>query len=70
MISYAASVASPRADVMIGAGVEAVNVLASPALATARDLMFPKFEQARLPAIYQWPEIAKEGRRCSPAPTR
>jgi putative tryptophan/tyrosine transport system substrate-binding protein len=48
-------------DAMIGAGVEAVNVLASPALGTARDLMFPKFEQARLPAIYQWPEVAKEG---------
>jgi putative tryptophan/tyrosine transport system substrate-binding protein len=48
-------------DAMIGAGVEAVNVLASPALGTARDLMFPKFERARLPAIYQWPEIANEG---------
>jgi putative ABC transport system substrate-binding protein len=48
-------------DAIIGAGVEAVNVLASPALGTARDLMLPKFEQARLPAIYQWPEIAKEG---------
>jgi putative ABC transport system substrate-binding protein len=48
-------------DAMIGAGVQAVNVLASPALGTARDLMFPKFEQARLPAIYQWPEAAEEG---------
>jgi putative ABC transport system substrate-binding protein len=42
-------------------GVDAVNVLASPALYTARDLMFPRFEQARLPAIYQWPEAAEEG---------
>jgi putative ABC transport system substrate-binding protein len=48
-------------DAMTGAGVEAVNVLASPALYTARDLMFPRFEQARLPAIYQWPEAAEEG---------
>jgi putative ABC transport system substrate-binding protein len=48
-------------DAMIGAGIEVVNVLASPALYTARDLMFPKFEQARLPAIYQWPEAAEEG---------
>jgi ABC-type uncharacterized transport system substrate-binding protein len=48
-------------DAMIGAGVEAVNVLASPALGTARDLLLPKFEQARLPAIYQWPEVAEEG---------
>jgi putative tryptophan/tyrosine transport system substrate-binding protein len=48
-------------DAMVGAGVEVVNVLASPALYTARDLMFPKFEQVRLPAIYQWPEAAEEG---------
>jgi putative ABC transport system substrate-binding protein len=48
-------------DAMTGASVEAVNVLASPALYTARDLMFPRFEQARLPAIYQWPEAAEEG---------
>jgi putative ABC transport system substrate-binding protein len=48
-------------DAMIGAGVEAINVLASPALYTSRDLMFPKLEQARLPAIYQWPEAADEG---------
>jgi hypothetical protein len=32
-------------DAMIGAGVEAVNVLASPVLYTARDLMFPKFKE-------------------------
>jgi putative tryptophan/tyrosine transport system substrate-binding protein len=48
-------------DAFIGAGVEAVNVLASPVLYTARDIMFPKFEQARLPAIWQWPEAAAEG---------
>jgi putative ABC transport system substrate-binding protein len=48
-------------EAMVGAGVEVVSVLASPALYTARDLMFPKFEQARLPAIYQWPEAAEEG---------
>jgi ABC-type uncharacterized transport system substrate-binding protein len=46
---------------IMGTGVDAVNVLASPALYTARDLMFPRFEQARLPAIYQWPEAAEEG---------
>jgi putative ABC transport system substrate-binding protein len=48
-------------DAFIGAGVEAVNVLASPVLYTARDIMFPKFEQARLPAVWQWPEAAAEG---------
>ena len=48
-------------DALIAANVEAVNVLSSPALGTARDLLLPKFEQARLPAIYQWPEIAEEG---------
>src|SRR5262249_43419735 len=53
--------AAQALDAMIGAGVEGVNVLASPALYTARDLMFPRFEQARLPAIYQWPEAAEEG---------
>lgn len=48
-------------DAITGAGVEAVNVLSSPALGTARDVMIPRFEQAQLPAIYQWPEIAEEG---------
>jgi putative ABC transport system substrate-binding protein len=48
-------------DALIAANVEAVNVLSSPALGAARDLILPKFEQAHLPAIYQWPEIAEEG---------
>ena len=47
-------------DAMIGAGVEAVNVLSSPLLGASRDLMLRKFEKARLPAIYQL-EVAEEG---------
>ena len=48
-------------DAMIEARVEAVNILASPALYAARDLTIPTLERARLPAIHQWPEAAEDG---------
>jgi putative ABC transport system substrate-binding protein len=46
---------------IVAAKVEAVNILASPLLNFARRLTIDKMRDARLPAIYQWPETAEEG---------
>jgi ABC-type uncharacterized transport system substrate-binding protein len=46
---------------MVAARVEAVNVLASPILNQSRTPIMDSMRQTRLPAIYQWPETAKEG---------
>jgi putative ABC transport system substrate-binding protein len=52
----------PRAlDAMTAARVGAVNVLASPVLNGARRLIIERLREARLPAIYQWPEAAEDG---------
>ena len=48
-------------DAMPAARIGAVNVLASPILDTARRLLIERLNQARLPAIYQWPETADAG---------
>jgi putative tryptophan/tyrosine transport system substrate-binding protein len=48
-------------DAIAGAKVEAVNVLASPQLYGARYLIIERMRNARLPAIYQFPEAAGEG---------
>src|SRR5215831_19065019 len=48
-------------DAMIAARVGAVNVLASPVLDRLRGLIIDRVRQARLPAIYQWPETARDG---------
>jgi putative tryptophan/tyrosine transport system substrate-binding protein len=48
-------------DAIAGAKVEAVNVLASPQLYGARYLIIERMRNARLPAIYQFPEAAEEG---------
>ena len=48
-------------DSMVAARVEAVNVLASPILNQSRTPIMDRMRQTRLPAIYQWPETAKEG---------
>jgi putative ABC transport system substrate-binding protein len=42
-------------------GAEAVNVLASPLLAGNRRVIFESLAALRLPAIYQWAEMAEEG---------
>jgi putative tryptophan/tyrosine transport system substrate-binding protein len=47
-------------DAMEG-GLDAVNVLASPILNNSRSMIIDRLRQARLPAIYQWPECAEEG---------
>ena len=46
---------------LIEARVAAVNVLASANLNTFRTEQIAAFAQARLPAIYQWPETAEQG---------
>ena len=46
---------------LIEARVAAVNVLASANLNTFRADQIAAFAQARLPAIYQWPETAEQG---------
>jgi putative tryptophan/tyrosine transport system substrate-binding protein len=48
-------------DTMIAARVGAVNVLASPVLNLHRKFIIDRVRQARLPAIYQWPESARDG---------
>ena len=42
-------------------GAEALNVLATPLLNSYRQLIIERAAVSRLPAIYQWPETAKEG---------
>jgi putative tryptophan/tyrosine transport system substrate-binding protein len=44
-----------------GAGLDAVNVLSSPFLNSVRDQIVAALTQARLPAIYQWTETARQG---------
>jgi putative ABC transport system substrate-binding protein len=41
--------------------VAGINVLASPLLNALRRHIFARSEEARLPAIYQWPESARDG---------
>jgi putative ABC transport system substrate-binding protein len=42
-------------------GAAALNVLSSPMLHLNRRLIIARAAEARLPAIYQWPETAEEG---------
>ena len=42
-------------------GVDAVNVLSSPMLYLHRQIIFDRVMDLRVPTIYQWPEMAKEG---------
>jgi putative ABC transport system substrate-binding protein len=48
-------------DAIAVAGVDAVNVLASPILTNGRAAIIDRLRKARLPAIYQFPESAQEG---------
>ena len=43
------------------AGVEAVNILTSPFLNAARNVIIEKLRRARLPSIFEWPESAQDG---------
>jgi putative ABC transport system substrate-binding protein len=49
------------ADLLIEAGVKAVNVLASPIFGGAREAIIGRFNRAGLPTIYQWPHWAQAG---------
>ncbi|MGE5367185.1 MAG: ABC transporter substrate-binding protein [Betaproteobacteria bacterium] len=44
-----------------GSGAAALNVLASPVLHSNLQLILERVAALRLPAIFQWPEIAEEG---------
>ena len=48
-------------DALEAARLDAVNVLSSPAFFNVRGLVIERLNRARLPAIYEWPEMADEG---------
>jgi putative tryptophan/tyrosine transport system substrate-binding protein len=48
-------------DALVSAHLDAVNVLGSPFLSTVRHVIIERLNQAGLPAIYQFPEAAREG---------
>ena len=48
-------------DAAKAAGAEAVNVLAAPLLWTSRAFIFDRLAALRLPAVYQFPEMAEQG---------
>jgi putative ABC transport system substrate-binding protein len=48
-------------DTANSSGATAINVLASPLLWSNRQLIMARAEALRLPAIYEWPEMAEEG---------
>ena len=48
-------------DMAQASGAKALNVLASPLLFANRRLIMDRVAALRLPAIYEWPEIAEEG---------
>jgi putative ABC transport system substrate-binding protein len=51
----------PAIDAAKGAGAEAINFLATPLTFVVRPAVFARVAELRLPAIYQWPEMAEEG---------
>jgi putative ABC transport system substrate-binding protein len=44
-----------------GSGVGALNVLGTPLFSENRHIIFARAVALRLPAIYEWPEMAEEG---------
>jgi putative ABC transport system substrate-binding protein len=52
---------APVLDAAKAKGADAVNVLASPLLFLNRKQIIEQMAKLRLPAIYQWPEMAEEG---------
>jgi putative tryptophan/tyrosine transport system substrate-binding protein len=51
----------PSIDAVKASGAEAVNFLATPLTFIPRAAVFERVSALRLPAIYQWPEMAEEG---------
>jgi putative tryptophan/tyrosine transport system substrate-binding protein len=52
---------TPAVDAAKAAGAAGLNILASPILFANRRLIFERANALRLPAMYQWPEMAREG---------
>src|SRR5207249_3919416 len=48
-------------DAARATGAEALNVLASSFLYNNRPIIFERLAALRMPAIYQWPEMARQG---------
>ena len=57
----AAEEIGPAIDSAKSSNAEALNVLASSLLFNNRHVIFERVSRYRLPAIYQWPEMAAEG---------
>jgi putative ABC transport system substrate-binding protein len=51
----------PAIEAALNLGAQALNVLASSLFNTNRTQIIGRLATARLPAIYQWPEMAEEG---------
>jgi putative ABC transport system substrate-binding protein len=51
----------PAIDAALSAGAQALNVLASSLFSRYRTQIIGRVATARLPAIYQWPEMAEDG---------
>ncbi|MDB5635244.1 MAG: hypothetical protein JWP51_152 [Bradyrhizobium sp.] len=52
---------TPAIDAALSAGAQALNVLASSLFSVKRAQIIERMAVARLPAIYQWPEMAEQG---------
>jgi putative ABC transport system substrate-binding protein len=52
---------APAMDAAKRSNAAAVNVLSSPLLVANRRIIFQRSAALRLPAVYQWPEMAEEG---------
>jgi putative tryptophan/tyrosine transport system substrate-binding protein len=52
---------APAIDAAKAAGAEAVNFLATPLYSNNKSIVFPRIQTLRLPAIYQWPDLAEDG---------
>jgi putative tryptophan/tyrosine transport system substrate-binding protein len=48
-------------DAAKASGAAALNVLASPILGSSRPIILQRVAELRLPAMYQWPEAARQG---------
>jgi putative ABC transport system substrate-binding protein len=51
----------PAINAAKAAGAEALNFLATPLFSVNRRLVFERAAALRLPAVYQWPEMAEQG---------
>ena len=52
---------APAIDAAKASGAAALNVLATPLVFANRQILVERTQELRLPAVYQWPEIAEEG---------